>query len=119
MSPSEAFVLLVCNDLFFGTRITGAVRQPAVIVDSAATLERIGDPNCLGVMLDLNHPTAPPATIAAAAPPGLRMVAFGPHVRTDLLAAAQDAGFETITRGQLDRGPGDILRSFENRGTAD
>lgn len=115
MTNDDPFVLLVCNDLFFGSKVTGAASMAGVrlVVDSSATLERITDAACCGVILDLNHPTATSATVSDAAPDGLKLLAFGPHVHTELLEAAKSQNFETVTRGQFDRSPADILGSFK------
>ena len=113
-SSDDPFVLLVCNDLFFGTKITSAAGTAGVrlVVDSAGNLEGLDRDGCLGVVLDLNHPTASPAAVAEHARDGLLLLAFGPHVQTHLFEAAVKAGFETVTRGQFDRSTADVLRRF-------
>lgn len=114
MTSDSPFVLLVCNDLFFGSKITSAAGPAAVrlVVDSAGNLESLRDESCLGVILDMNHPSVSPSAIAEQAPDGMQLLAFGPHVQTQLFEAASAAGFETVTRGQFDRSPADILRRF-------
>jgi hypothetical protein len=114
MSDESPFVLFICNDLFFGSKITNAAGPAGVrlVTDSSGSLESMSDAGCLGVILDLNHPNASPATVAKQAGDGLRLLAFGPHVRTELFEAAKAAGFETVTRGQFDRSTADVLRSF-------
>ena len=113
-TPSDPFVLLICNDLFFGSKITGSAAQAGVkvVLDSTATLDQLGSEFCTGVVLDMNHPSASPGSIAATAPDGLKLLAFGPHVRTELFEAASAAGFETVSRGQFDRSAGEILESL-------
>lgn len=108
------FVLLVCDDLFFGSRVSGAAQNSDVelVTDASGSLERLSDPQCAGVILDLDHRSVRPADVAASAREGQTLVAFGPHVRTELFTAAAAAGFATVTRGQLDRSPADVLSQF-------
>lgn len=114
MIDGTPFVLLVCNDLFFGSKITNAAESASVrlVVDSAGSLKSLNDEGCCGVIYDMNHPSVSPSTIAEQASDGLQLLAFGPHVRTELFETATGAGFETVTRGQFDRSPADILRRF-------
>lgn len=112
MSDNKPYILLVCNDLFFGGKITGAQSSMHVVVDSAGSLQQLSDPQCVGVLLDMNHPSVTPTIARAAAREGQKLLAFGPHVRTELFEAAVAAGFETVTRGQIDRSTKDVLESF-------
>ena len=112
MTDQQPFVLLVCNDLFFSSKITGATSSVRVVVDSGGTLEQLDDPHCAGVLLDMNHPSASPVSVKTAVNEGQRLVAFGPHVHTHLFEAAAEAGFETVTRGQVDRSAAAVLNSF-------
>lgn len=112
---SQPFVLLISDDLFFGSRITPAA-QPAgisIATDQNGSLARINDDDCIGVLFDLEHKTITPAAVAAAVTDSAtRLVAYGPHVHATLFAAARASGFDTVTRGQLDRDTVGILRSF-------
>ena len=91
------------------------------MTQSAAPLDGLEDPACRGVILDLSHQRLSPDDVAAAATsrPELRKLAFGPHVRTELFAAATAAGFETVTRGQMNRSAGDILEKLVSGRTAE
>lgn len=112
---SEPFVLLVSDDLFFGSRIEAAAKQAgvAIVTDGTGSLTRIGDDDCLGVLFDLEHKTTDPGRIAAQANGSvIRLVAYGPHVHANLFAVAKAAGFETVTRGQLDRDTVRIMQTF-------
>jgi CheY-like chemotaxis protein len=111
-------VLYLTQDLFFGSRVTAAVRslgsEVHVVRSAAELLEQAGQ-DCPLVLIDLDAPGADPAAIAAelrqreGARPAI--VAFGSHVHEARLAAARDAGCDAVlTRGQFDRQMADILR---------
>ncbi len=111
---SQPFILLISDDLFFGSRISGAAQQCAVklIVDGAASLERLGEDACVGVLLDMEHKTASLSDIVSGASDGCQLIAYGPHVHTHLFDAATAAGFQTISRGQLDRDTVNVVKSL-------
>jgi CheY-like chemotaxis protein len=112
-------VLLISRDLFLTSRITGAAGRlglPLKIEPNAATaLRRLGEEAFAAVLVDLTHPDAAPADIAAALPadsasPRPRLVAYGPHVHKDRLTEAREAGFdEVLTRGQFDAQMPEVL----------
>jgi hypothetical protein len=105
--PREGRVLIVCNDLFFGTQIAGLVREagfdPSPETMAARAFGQLQDPSVIGVVLDLETPGVDPAAWVTALPPESRptVVAFGPHVHKVKLDAARDAGCDAVfTRGQ-------------------
>lgn len=119
--------LLLSTDLFFTSKVTGTARQLGFRVDLVATpalvLERLStSPGtnaetapCSALFVDLGHPAADLAALVAAAharTPPVRVIAFGAHVATDRLAAAQAAGCdEVMPRGRFSAQLVDILTS--------
>lgn len=101
-------VLLVSSDLIVVARVEGAVRQNAASLRTTAeldSLEAAGDATDL-VMLDLNCAGADVGAVRqlfqVRDSPRPRIVAFGPHVQEDQLAAAKQAGCDVvISRGQF------------------
>ena len=55
-----------------------------------------------GVLVDLEHPAALPV-IAAASAGRLPCLAYGPHVNTEALEAAEQAGAEALPRSKFFR----------------
>ncbi len=70
-------------------------------------------PDALDVLVaDLEHPDAMEA-ISAAVAAGARVVAFGPHVAEDALAAAADAGAESLPRSLVLRDPARFVAGLD------
>ena len=108
--------ILLSSDLFFSSRVTGAGTAAGVPVATAGSGEQVvekitqaaaGDAPVKLVVLDLTSPACDVAAIVPAvrgAAEGIDIVAFGPHVQTARLEAAQAAGCDAVlTRGQFDR----------------
>lgn len=92
-SPSpERRVRLVTRDLFFRARVEGQLTalgwEPVRHDAPHAVIEVTDDP-------DLE-------TVRAAVATGGRVVAFGSHVRAELLRAAREAGAVAVPNSQLD-----------------
>ena len=104
-------VLYLTRDLFFSSRVVSLARaaQIDVIVCSQIGLvePRIGESGVGAVLLDLEHPEADPEQIMKRVQglnPRPRIVAYGPHVKEDLLQAAQGVGCDAVmSRGQFDK----------------
>ncbi len=103
-------VLALTSDLVMRSQIsasatrTGVLLQVAGTEDGLLTAAKAGTPRL--VILDLSHPRLDAASFVARLKPLLHsdgtIVAFGPHVHGDLLAAATAAGCQTvISRGQF------------------
>ncbi len=119
--------LLLSTDLFFTSKVTGTAQQLGCRVDlvpsPAAVLERLsgsteataGGHACSALFIDLGHPTADLAALVAAAharTPPVRVIAFGAHVATDRLAAAEAAGCDDVMpRGRFSAQLVEILTS--------
>ncbi|MEI7658494.1 MAG: hypothetical protein WCK33_10550 [Phycisphaerae bacterium] len=123
-------ILFAAADLIWATRIKGvadALDVPARPARDLGMLEaRLADCEVCGMVVDLDKeadaielirrlrdPRATPAERA------IRIVAFGPHVRRDLLQQARDAGAdEVMTRGAFDHGLDVILLRLAGRADA-
>ncbi len=110
-------VLLICGDLFFASRVTGAAEGVGVAIDVAARLEqvreRLRESDYGLVLLDLEMRGVTPAEVIGMLPEDGRphIVAFGPHVREEQLRAAREAGCdEVFARGRFSNQLADILK---------
>jgi len=83
-----ALVVDLADRVAIGDEVT-FVRTPAALAGSGADLS----------LVDL---AVPGALEAVALAPG-RVIAFGPHVASDLLAAAEEAGAEVLPRSRFFR----------------
>ncbi len=107
--------LLLSNDLFFTSKVTGTARQLGLQVDLVTTpvaaMQRLegnnaeGTSQCVVLFVDLGHLAVDLVALVAAAhcrTPPVRVIAFGAHVATDRLAAAREAGCdEVMPRGRF------------------
>ncbi len=107
-------------DLMFSSRVVSQAERAGhavmMIASSALMADRLklaaGDPPAL-VIVDLTLPSLQVAeTIAElrAAAPAAKIIAYGPHVHTDFLAAAQAAGCDAVmSNGQFNNSLAAIL----------
>ncbi|HTQ37951.1 MAG TPA: hypothetical protein VMJ32_02925 [Pirellulales bacterium] len=97
----------------FPSRVAGIARQLGARMEIAATADALlaklitESPQAGVVLLDLNSPGVEPSgllpRLKALATPPQTIIAFGPHVHQQKLAAAQTAGCNVVlTRGQFD-----------------
>ena len=104
-------ILFLTNDLMFTSRAGGAVAKLGAALKIAATetllLDNLAaaEPGSV-VILDLNAPGVDPASVVpklrAAGLPPRAILAYGPHVHEQRLAAAVAAGCdEVFSRGQF------------------
>ena len=113
-------VLYLTSDLLFSSRVAGLARERGVDLlvvhgrDQLADLLQSGP--CDGVVVDLEHRDAQPSEIMGlteASQSRPTVIAYGPHVKEPLLAAARDAGFDMVlSRGQFDQRIGQLLQSL-------
>jgi DNA-binding response OmpR family regulator len=113
-------VVLLTSDLSVSSAASGAAARASIALKTAFDVATMfshvrAEPTSL-VLLDLGTPRIDPAQIVAelreAADGGLRVLAFGPHVHEQKLAAARDAGCEEVlTRGQFHANLDAIFRS--------
>lgn len=113
-------VLFLTSDLMFSSRVTGAAKQFGVsiaVVGTRAKLEQqlASEPVAM-VLVDLEHREAVPtelSAIFARSSPRPKTIAYGPHVKENLLAAAQAAGFDFVmSRGQFDKQIGSLFQTL-------
>ncbi len=109
--------LLLCGDLFFTSKITGTADALGIQMDVQAQIpESIPGPDATGyqlVIIDLSQPAFSPQNVMQriSATDRPRVIAFGPHVDTQTLQAARDAGCdEVLPRSRFSSELVDILR---------
>ncbi len=110
-------LLLLSNDLMIGSCVEGAARQHGLTMvtvrdqQSAVDAASVGD--CRVLIVDLRLPGLSVGDLVESVKEHLTIVACAPHVHEERLAAARDAGCDAVvTRGQLDRGLGELLEKL-------
>ncbi len=97
-----AFGVLLSNDLFFGSKVSGTAEALGLRVevrgDVAQAVESACDPDCRCLMIDLEKPGLSVADLIAglSTEPRPYIIAFGPHVRTALFEEARNAGCDDV-----------------------
>ena len=110
-------IILFCDDLMTVSQVEVAAREAGLVfrdVSSADAVRQIAETSeATLVVLDLACPAADPAALVpqlktlSSAP---RVIAFGPHVHAEKLAAAQAAGCDQVlSRGQFLSQLGSVL----------
>lgn len=98
-------------DLMFASRVRAAAPEAVLVRRGEDVRGAVGGGTRL-VLVDLQAPGALAAIEAVRAGwPGVRVVAFGPHVLKDELAAAVGAGAEVRTRNAFVRELSDLVAS--------
>ena len=89
-------VLLATRDLFFRSKLA------AVAAAGGAEVVGVGDDvSCDLVVLDVEAPGAA-ERIRGLVERGVAVLAFGPHVRAELLRAAREAGATAVPNSQVE-----------------
>ncbi|MEK6701301.1 MAG: hypothetical protein AABZ53_03495 [Planctomycetota bacterium] len=121
-------LLYLAADLLWASKIKGtadALSLPCRPVRSVEMLEaRLADSPVTALLVDLDKPEEAMTMIgrlrgAAAGVPerSIRILAFGPHVAKEALAAAKAAGAdEVLPRGAFDHDMGNILKRLSAKG---
>lgn len=125
-------VLYLAADLLWASKIkahadaAGVPCRPVRSVEmlEARLSERGQGPAVRGLLVDLEKPEEAMAMIgrlrgtgASAEDRAVRIVAFGPHVLTELFESARRAGAETVlARGALERRLGEVLTTLASPG---
>jgi DNA-binding NarL/FixJ family response regulator len=117
-------ILFLTADLMFSTRVLGAASAAGIglkIVPAAAGLAQVLTSDCRLVLIDLTLPSLDVSQVVPlirAAAPAARILAFGPHVDEQALAAADQAGCDAVlTRGQFNQQYAQILQGVASPGT--
>lgn len=106
-------------DLMFGSKISGAATSLGLASTGFRSVDRLkaliaehGDAiEVIVVDLDCGDSAVAAIREARASSPDARCVAYGPHVDTERLDAARDAGAtDVMTRGAFASGIMDVLR---------
>lgn len=117
-------ILYLAADLVWATKIKATAQAVGVPARPARTLEmleaRLADSPVKAVVLDLEAAEAALAFIgrlrgpcASAAERQIKILAWGPHVAVDQLAAAKSAGADfVLTRGAFDHRMDELLRQL-------
>ncbi len=97
------------TDLFFSTRVCGVAQQLGLDLQTIASVDAIlkqaAEPSLVLIDLQMKQLDLPTAIENLKKRwPTVRIVAYAPHVQTELLAAAQAASCDEVySRGQFDR----------------
>ena len=102
-------IILFSTDLMITSQIEGAAsatgRGYCDVSTPAAALQQAEATGAELVILDLSCPELDPALLVPQmkeVSPAARVIAFGPHVHADKLAAAQESGCDQVlSRGQF------------------
>jgi CheY-like chemotaxis protein len=114
-------IAFLTSDLVFPSRVAGVAQQLGLRMITATTadalLEKIAAEPAQIVLLDLNSPGVNPADVTPRVKslpnPPRTIIAFGPHVHEQKLAAAKAAGCDLVlTRGQFDSQMHNLLAQF-------
>ena len=98
---SGPIVAVLCSDLFFASQIEGTAQDYAVPCEVVASQDKlfslIESGSIRRVIIDLEFPGLDPHDLMSRMPGGHRpfVLGFGPHVKTEQLAAARAAGFNS------------------------
>jgi DNA-binding NarL/FixJ family response regulator len=115
-------VYYLTSDLFFPSRVSGAARNLGIDLEIVGSVTRLlacaaAEADCKLVLIDLTLSSLElDAAVQAVRErfPHARIVAYGPHVHEERLAAASAAGCdEVLSRGQFDREFGRLLRESQ------
>ncbi|TWT29854.1 hypothetical protein [Blastopirellula retiformator] len=113
-------IVYFTRDLLFPSKAQQAARMGGVTLQMVGSSEQCAaavDDETERVVVDLGSTTeslADLVTALKAKKPELELIAYGPHVQTDRLAAAKTAGFRTMSNGQLHSGMHEVFGKAES-----
>ena len=103
--PTTGSVIMLSGDLMFASRVKLAAQQAGFEFQMSGSLPEGETKSIRYVILDLSTRSGLTSEIAqqcAAKCPHAELIAYGPHVQVDRLAAAREAGITTVlTNGQF------------------
>jgi len=94
-------IVLITRDVFFASKITGTAAMLGLKTITVSGIDQVAEAaagsDLTGLILDLGSGVSPELAMQSF-PPALRgrTIAFGAHVDTQALAAAEQAGFRTV-----------------------
>jgi len=95
----EARVAVFVPNLFVRVPVESAVRAARLVPHAVASPEAAGESGCPVAIVDLEAAGASaPEAIGTLVRAGVVVLAFGPHVRAEALAAARAAGAVALPR---------------------
>jgi CheY-like chemotaxis protein len=115
-------VVFLTSDLMFSSRVLGAANALGLKLQLVAGNDVAGklSSECRLVLVDLSLPGLKLSEAIAAireTAPAAQIIAYGPHVDEQALAAAQAAGADLVlSRGQFDKQYAELLRQLGERG---
>lgn len=122
MQKVDRMILYACSDLLWATRVKATAEAQGVAARPVRSVEmleaRLADSAPTALLVDLETGALGIELIARAVlEQGVRIIAFAPHVATDALTAAREAGaHRVLSRGAFsDRLP-DVLRDLGGPG---
>lgn len=125
MNSSPKTILFVATDLMLTSTVSGFASAAGVGVRVISTVSEMSEvdvdfDNCL-VLIDLGLPGLDISALTQqlSAHTISRAIAYGPHVHTEKLRAATDAGVGAVlSRGQFSAQVGQLIRTFAADDTA-
>lgn len=112
-------IILLTRDLSVVSHVDGAAARSGAVArtvsNEADAVTQCVAENAKTLVIDLATPSLDVRSLmeklSAAIPTPPRVIAFGPHVHVEKLAAAQEAGCEVASRGQFFAKTEAILRT--------
>ena len=113
-------IIYLTNDLMFSSRVTGAAQAAGVevrVVGSiAGLLESLSNEDLRLVLMDLTLSGLDPTTALPeirGASTNVTVIAYGPHVHEQKLAAANDAGCDfVLSKGQFSSSIANLIDKY-------
>ena len=112
-------IVLLSRDLMLSSKLEGVARAIGQSLKCVASGETIREntEGCRVIVVDLELPELEIAALVedakSHAQENIQVIAYAPHVRTEKLAAAREAGCDlVVSRGQMMSDAESILRRF-------
>lgn len=116
MSSESTTIILLASDLMLCSTVSGFAASVSLPFRNCGTIADVADTTLqrsdVLLMVDLGLPGLDIATLANAVPATIlaTAIAYGPHVHTAKLQAAEDAGFgRVMSRGQFSAQVGQLI----------